>query len=87
MDIKSICESIRSSKLQPRQLFEKFPDFAEQYPTLFQACVNKSNSLEYLDHMLDMVEKIEKRTVSVENADKDVYSILNDKYVNPVLKS
>jgi len=87
-DIKNICIQIKEDayQLTDKELKNKYHTFHQQYPSLFKACLNKDNSLEFLDYMLQMKEKVyNDKSISLDDADKEVYETVNAKFIYPFL--
>lgn len=61
----------------------KWFSFYESNPKLFDAAVDISFPLTYIDLMLEEIDKLNNNTVSMEQADKNVYGRLRGIYVDP----
>lgn len=90
MDIASIVKQIRDD---PRDKIRKtrfyahiYPDFRREYPRLFACACDSEFNLEFLDFMLEKKQQLD-QTHDVDASDKEVYGVLNDKYINPLLSS
>jgi hypothetical protein len=88
-DFKVIANEIRTASMPNKRKFfkEKYPEFVKSHPKFFEAILDPSFPLQYLDFMLEQKEKLDKNQASVEEIDKIVYDKLNDHYVNPVIES
>lgn len=90
-DIKRVCLEVRQSaipRFQKELYFEKkYPDFKEAYPKLFKACLDPDFPLlDHLDYMLRVMTQMEKEKLGVEDADRQVYDTLRERYVTPVIQ-
>lgn len=88
-EIMSIIEEIRTApgtETNKRTLFKKrYGDFAESFPKLFEAALNKEFPLTYLKFMLEEKDKLESKHMTVDEADKVVYDRLREHYIDPVV--
>lgn len=86
-DIVAIAYEIRQSKHANKTDYfrAKYPAFYESYPTLFRACVNPAFPLDQLAYMLRQRERLKNNELNLDESDKEVYEVLKEKYVYPVL--
>lgn len=93
-EIRAILKEMAGTSLQPvdREPYfrNKFPSFTEQYPRLFLCAIDPQFPLfdgEFLKNMMEMQTKLSNESVSVDEADKEIYDELRLKYVDPVLET
>ena len=84
-EIKSIVNEIRSSmRYNKREYFtEKYHNFVENYPKLFEAAVNDKFPLGFLDIMLDQLKLLNNKQTNLDSADAKIYGTLREKYIDP----
>lgn len=81
MNLKTIVADIRKTINKPESFHaQKYPEFKENFPKLYQGARDPNFDLHFLDMMLTMSEKLDKSNITVEEADKEVYGILNDSF-------
>jgi hypothetical protein len=87
IEIRRIVKEIRDSKKSHQTVFfeDKYPEFIEKYPKLFELCCDRNASLETLYYMIDMLEKIQKNQMTEHVASVSVGQKLFDSYVKPVV--
>jgi hypothetical protein len=70
-----------------QRLHEKFGEFRERYPTLFQIIVDNPDNFEErrLIEMLRMRERVSQRNVSYENASIQIGQKYFDEFVKPIV--
>lgn len=78
--IKSTVYEIRESDLKEKELRNKFKDFVNDYPRLFEFAVNKNIELDFLDMMLKQLVLLKENCISLDTADSNVYKTLQEKY-------
>lgn len=66
-------------------IMERVPDFAEQYPRLFKALINRED-LSPIQSMLAMLDKMGEGSLSQHQASVIVGKRLVDRYITPQLK-
>ncbi len=66
-------------------IMERVPDFAEQYPRLFKALINRED-LSPIQNMLAMLDKMGEGSLSQHQASMIVGKRLVDRYITPQLK-
>lgn len=85
-DILKTVMQIRNHKHQGKQaLMQTYQSFYETYPALFNACLDPSFKMDQLAYMLKQRDRIKNEGLSIDQADKEVYGVLKEKYVYPVL--
>lgn len=62
------------------------PLFSNRYPTLFKMLNNSSIDLDILDLFLDRLEGVQEGKEELKEAEKDLASVLNERYVVPKLR-
>lgn len=78
---EKMIELKKKDKNKHLYLFQKeFNDFYDTYPSLFDQVYN-NNDLEMLAKMLDAIEKIKTRSISIKNAEKQLGEDLAKKYL------
>jgi len=70
-------------KDRARYFKNKYPDFVERYPMLFEMACQTSFDMERFEYMINLKMKIDKKEDTVENASKEVGQKLFDTYVKP----
>lgn len=76
------------SKDQKMQVFSsKYPEFVKAYPTLFSACMDPLFKLEYLRMMLHKRKEVQSGHTTLDDADKDVYGTLQQRYIHPLINT
>jgi hypothetical protein len=66
-------------------IMERVPDFAEQYPRLFKALINRED-LSPIQSMLAMLDRMSEGTMSQHQASMIVGKRLVDRYITPQLR-
>ncbi len=66
-------------------IMERIPDFAEQYPHLFKAVINRED-LSPIQNMLIMLDKMAEGAVSQHQASVVIGKRLADRYITPQLR-
>jgi hypothetical protein len=85
--IYDIAHEIKSSSMLNKQhvFKEKYPEFAEKYPTLFGMCCDPNSDISKLDYLLNMLKNIQTDRMTQHVASVNVGQILFDEYVKPVV--
>lgn len=84
---KDMIELKNQDEKKHRQLFqEEFIDFYDSYPSLFDQVYN-NNDLEMLAKMLDAIDKIKSKNISIKKAEKELGNDLAKKYLSQLKKS
>ena len=79
---EQMIELKKKDKTKHLQLFqEEFKDFYDIYPSLFDQVYN-NNDLEMLAKMLDAINKIKTKSVSINSAEKQLGEDLAKKYLS-----
>jgi hypothetical protein len=68
-------------------LKNKYWDFWEKYPKLFNAAADRSFPLTFLANMLVQLEKLNKNEINLDCADSNVYGELRKEYIDPYFPS
>jgi hypothetical protein len=86
-EIRRIVKEIRDSKKSHKEVFyeDKYPDFIDKYPKLFEMCCDQNTDINTLYFMIDMLEKIQKNQMTEHVASVSVGQKLFDSYVKPVV--
>lgn len=84
-EILSIAKEIQKSRYIPEQKLqvfkEKYKDFYDLYPILFEMCCKESFEIHQLKYMLSMRDAVEKNKLSQHDASVKVGQRLVDRYV------
>jgi hypothetical protein len=87
--IRLIVEEIRASKLGNNAKLEhfttKYKEFSLSCPKLFEAALDATFPLTYLEMMMQQIALLEKNGTDKEAANQVVFKVLNDKYVEPLV--
>lgn len=81
---REIFASKMSETLKKRHFSQKYPDFADTFPFLFNKCC-ESSDLETLDYMITMLKNVQQNKITDTVATATVGQKLFDDYVKPVL--
>lgn len=88
-DIKSIVSKIRddakSRKFNELQMKSMYIDFRDSYPKLYEAAVDTSFPLTFLNGMMIQLDALRKKEIGLDEADKIVYGDLQKTYIDPVV--
>lgn len=89
-EILKVVREIRDLDMRPkdrtREVQQKYPDFVERYPMLFEMACQDTFDMERFEYMIRLKEDIEKRRTTVEAASKEVGQKMFDEYVKPNLQ-
>jgi hypothetical protein len=89
VQVRAIVEEIRNAHgdMDTNKVFfkNKYPQFAEDYPKLFKAVLDPNFPLSYLDMMLAQLEQLRSNSVTLDDADNNIYTKLREDYVEPLL--
>jgi Tfp pilus assembly protein PilN len=89
--IRLIVEEIRASKLQDdaKLLYfaSKYEDFSLLCPKLFEAALDTSFPLTYLEMMMQQIALLDKKRTDKDAANQVVFKVLNDQYVEPLVNA
>jgi len=87
--IRSIVSAIRAEadKSSIRSLKDKYFDFYQNNPRLFEAAANTAFPLTYIDTMLAEIDKLNNKTTDMDAADKNIYGQLRSVYVDPLINT
>lgn len=70
-----------------KRMSERFNDFSENYPTIFEKTVTgafeSSEEFNRLKYAMNLIDKTNKGEISKENGEKAFGQVLVDKYVKP----
>lgn len=85
--VKAIVNEIRSSNDPNKEgIFrDKYPEFVRDCPKLFEATVNNEFPLTFLDMMIQQINNLDNSTTNKEEADGEIFKVLNEKYVDPLV--
>ena len=88
-DIRSTIHQIRkdasSQQYTNVSLRTKYYSFFEENPRVFEAAIDVSFPLTYLELMLAELDKLNNKTVDMDSADKNIYGHLREIYVDPLI--
>ncbi len=87
MDINKTVRALRAEPINqpPEYYIEKYKEFYEKYPKLFQAAIDHKFDLLFLDLMVARSTMVNNNSMSLDNADKEIYDVLRENYITPVL--
>lgn len=90
-DLLSIVTEIHdydgSQKDKQRIYRKKFPEFAEQYPVLFEMATREQFNIERFKYMLKMRDSVADNRISQYDASAKVGTDLYNEYVKPNIKN
>lgn len=85
-NLNEIIDDIRTNNHNTKNFFaEKYPDFAQHYPTLFEKLFDPNLDITTLRYMLAQKEKMNSNKLTEHDASIKVGTLLVDKYVKPSL--
>ena len=88
-DIRSTIHQIRkdasSQQYTNVSLRTKYYSFFEENPRVFEAAIDVTFPLTYLELMLAELDKLNNKTVDMDSADKNIYGHLREIYVDPLI--
>jgi hypothetical protein len=86
-DIRLIVHELREKSYveTEMELKDGYHRFFQEYPVLFNKSIDQTFDLVYLDRMLEMMDKLNSKLVSLDDADKDIYDELRNDFVTPVI--
>ena len=83
--IKNKPEDI-DSKTFHKEMSDKYHDFRDKYPTIFEKVLENSLDMDRFNYMLGMASKIDNKELSNHDASVKVGERLVDEFVKPNLK-
>ena len=90
-DINAIVKNIRSDaaskKYNEIQMKEKYINFRDNYPKLFEAAADTTFPLTFLDQMMFQLNALNNKKIALDDADKIVYGSLRERYIDPVMSN
>lgn len=66
---------------------DKFPEFVERYPVLFEMACARDFDMRRFEYMMAMRERIGNKQETVESASKEVGRVMFEDYVKPIVES
>lgn len=89
LDLLSIAREIKTANLpsaiKRNHYAKKYPEFFTRFPSLFEACMDPSFDLKFLNYMLRKKNEIRYGNLKLDDADAEVYETLKKEYVYPVV--
>lgn len=83
--IETISEGVKRSSLDNDKkkeiFFDKYADFADKYPTLFDMCFDEKFDISKLRFMLDLRDRVNKKKLTQHDASVEVGKKLVDEFV------
>ena len=87
-NIRETVYEIRSEYKKGKEyLKNKHNEFWAKYPKLFDAAMNPEFDLQFLEMMLIKSDQLKNSQVTLDDADKEVYDVLRNKYVTPLVEA
>lgn len=71
----------RSSREKLELMRTRYPDFWYRYPRLLDMCCEDGSDMEQLTYMVNLLAAIDKQTMSMEEASREVHQKLADRFV------
>jgi len=83
--IQEIVYEVRNSPLplseKVEQFTAKYPDFVKECPKLFDAAIDSTFPLTFLDLMISQINKLDSKKTNKDTADKAIVEALNEQYI------
>lgn len=88
-EIARTVKSIRAlaEKKNVDDLRNEFIEFVDKYPKLFNAAVDVTFPMSFLEMMLVQLEALNKKEIDLDAADKQVYGELQKTYIDPIVSA
>ena len=85
--VKKIRSDATSKKYNELQMKERYIDFRDNYPKLYEAAADTSFPLTFLDQMMIQLNALNNKEIALDDADKIVYGSLQKTYIDPVMST